>query len=208
MTVLIVFLALICTFFFLVVGVDVQYDGGISLIVRLGPFAIIKYPAEAYKKAKVKIPKTSQKKERDDKRSMDKAFILDLIPIGLKSLGRFKRKLCFDLLVFHFTAGSSDPYNTITQYSRLSALLSGLMPVLENTLNIREQDIRTDFDFNAEKPQIFAHVITTLAIWEGFYIGICLGFSALSAYIRLRKRQRQENILQNAELSEAELSEN
>ena len=208
MTVLLIVLLVIVAMLFLVVGVDAKYDGKVSVALCVGTFRLnlASDPENVKAKKSGKQKKPSKKKKPEDnqekRQRFDKTLIFDMIPVGLKGLGRFRRKLCIDLLAFHFTAGSSDPYKTVMRYGRVCALAESIMPVLENNLNVRERDIRTDFNLNAEKSEILVHIITTIAIWEGLYVGVSIGIDFLKTYLSFKKRQKQKEAEQISDLTE------
>ena len=208
MTVLLIVLLVIGAMLFLVVGVDAKYDGHVSVALCVGPFRLnLATDPENIKPKKTGKKKKSAKEEQpgekqDKTRRIDKTLIFDMIPVAIKGLGRFKRKLCIDLLAFHFTAGSSDPYKTVMQYGRVCAAMGSIVPMVERQLNVRERDIRADLDINAEKPEILVHIITTLAIWEGIYIGVSMGIDFLKIYIPYRKQQKQKASEQTSNLTE------
>ena len=62
----------------------------------------------------------------------------------------------------------------------------------ESVLKIREREISTEVDFEAQKPRIDARVIATLHIWEILFIAICAGTAAAVWYLRKRKQARAE----------------
>ena len=208
MTVLLIVLLVIGAMLFLVVGIDAKYDGSLSVVLCAGPFRLNLASDPEHVKPKKTGKKRKPEKEKkpeespEKKQRFDRKLIFDMIPAGIKSLDRFKKRLCIDLLAFHFTAGSNDPYKTVMQYGRVCALAESIMPMLENNLNVRERDIRTDFNLNAEKPEILVHIITTLAIWEGLYVGVSTSIDFIKIYMRFRKRQKQKESEQASNLTE------
>lgn len=200
MKILLIILLILGAIVFLVLGVDAQYGaGGFSLALRIGPLSVRLFPqkkdvARQRKPSKRKESKNKDKasEEQQEAGFLDRDLIMKMIPLGLETLGKFRRKLTVDLLAIHFVAAKGDPYDTMMQYGRVNAVLYTVLPLLNDCLNIREQDIRTDFSFDAEKPEIFSHLIVSVAIWEMLYIGLSFGFGFLKIYLSQKKQKKHE----------------
>lgn len=199
MLALLIILVVLGAIVFLVVGVEAKYESGrISAAVKIGPVKVnilsAWEPGAGHRRRKEKKQKKEAAGEEPekDRKVLDAGFIKELIPLGLDTLGKFRRKLSIDLLAFRFKAGRGDPYDTIMQYGRVSALLGVVLPLFTNAFSVRESDICTDFDFNADKPEIFAHIIISFAIWEMLYIGFSFGIGFLKLYLKRRKKHKHE----------------
>ena len=194
----IIVIAVLLLLLTLSVGADVAYnEGQFSLRLRVGLLHIPILPrkqngAEAKPKKKKdkkpKKPKDEAGKEKKPKQKLTLDDILTLAGIGLRALLRLGKHLCFDYLKLHWTAGGSDPYDTVMQYGRLNAALSALLPMAEGMLLIRDRDIATDLDFSLEKPEIDARLELTLQIWEILCVALCAGAAALVWLIQRKKR--------------------
>lgn len=177
------------------VGVDAGYGAeGAVVILRAGFIRITLYPgrpdAEKKRRKKIKKAKKEKKEEPDEleKGGFDK--FKELMPAILDVAGRFKRKLKINVLKLHLTiAGADDPASAAIKFGSSNAAMGIIVPVLENNFNIDERDFCSDVDFTAQKTQISARAILTLAVWQIFYIAA--GF--IFPYLKAAKSAGPEN---------------
>jgi hypothetical protein len=174
------------------VGADVGYDGEFCLRLKVGVVSLTLFPGKKKKekggKKKGKSDKAKSGKEKKAKPKPDKDFIIALIKMALRALGKLRRHISVDLLELKLVCGGSDPYSTAMSYGYATAAVGALYPMLERGLNIRDRDIDIDIDFDAGKPSFSARLILTIQVWEIIYIAIAF----LSDFIKYKTKKRRE----------------
>ncbi len=165
---------------FLRVGVWVLYaENDLCVRAIAGPVKLTVYPMrekkgqeKPEKQKKPKKPKKNKpgKQQEEKAKPPIKELIDRFVPPVLNALGRLRRKLRINKLKFNYVAASSDPSAAALSYGYLNAVLAVLIPLLERSLDIRDQDIHADVSFTQTKPQISAEVQFTIAIWQIVYV--------------------------------------
>ncbi len=112
-----------------------------------------------------------------------------LAKLGLKTLGRLRRKLHVDYLRIRYTFASDDPFKTAMGFGYSSAVLGSIVPLFDNAFNITERDIGTSFDFLGEEPAFDCWLTLSIQVWEVFYISAAFGID----YLKLRYRQKRDD---------------
>ena len=168
------------------VGVDGRYqEGKASVFLKFGPIRFQLFPwKRKQKKTKNKAEKQKKRKTKKDSEQQPetaggKKDYWSLIKILFRALRRFQHKLSIDLLMLHYTAASDDPYDTVMQYGRLSAVIGSFSPLAKQMFHVKKQDIVLDLTFETEKPIITARLVATLRIWEIFSLTVCTLFELL-----------------------------
>ena len=196
-----IILVLLLLLLLMPVGADVSYaEGQLTVKAKAGLIRIQIVPGKPKQKEKPKAEQENtvgEKKEKvkkpksEKKLKLTKDDIFTLLGIVLRTLRRFRRHLSLDLLRLHWTAGAGDPYDAVIQYGAMNAGLSTLLPLAEEVLKIRERDLQTAVDLDAQAPRIDARIVATIQIWEILFIVIFAGAAALSWYLKKRKQARR-----------------
>jgi hypothetical protein len=191
---LIVALLVLTVLLLIPLGIDGGYRGGKRVLgIRAGLFNIRVFPRR-FAQAPLKLKKSAAgvkpvKKRPEKKAEMGLDEILDLAAIGLKALGRLRKKLHVDYLRLRCTCASDDPFVTAMGFAGSSAVLGGLLPLIDEAFDISERDIGTRFDFLSTKPYCDFWLTTTIHVWEILYVAIAFGID----YLRLKAGHKQED---------------
>lgn len=199
MIALVIILLVLAALLLLPVGADALYDGTVRVSVKIGPFHLT--VLDSGKKRKKGPKKAKQPKEKEEKKPRpeeaeekkkppDLKFILDLVKLGVRALGRFRRKLSVDFFALHYTAAASDPYAAAMQYGALSVAFATVLEWIKGAFTIAEEDTSLDVDFEAKSPKIFARLILTIQIWQIFYIALAFGAEFLKLWLKRRRDRR------------------
>lgn len=183
-----VLLVLAVTILLLRVGVSASYtESGARADARLGPFRFRLYPPKEKKKPPAEKPKREQPEAEtaEKKKGGTLKELRSLVGPLLDALGKLRRKLRVDLLTIDFTAASEDPSRAALEFGYASAGLGALLALLENTLDIRGRDIRTQVDFERKTPLIRA--AATLSVRLGTLLAIALPFAL--TYLKKTKKE-------------------
>lgn len=189
-------LAIILGIFLLIgltpVGVDASFMHNVLKVsAKVGPLKITVFPTvpKVEKAAKRVEAKEMKKAEKEGARpSME--LILQLVKLGLRALGRFRRRLHVRHLTVHYVAAGDDPYQTALQYGAITAALNALAPLSDRVLKIRHKDIRADLSFETDKPAVAARLVAVIAIGDLVYIGLALAVEYLAYRRRIKRAVR------------------
>jgi len=148
--------------------------------------------------------KPKKKKKKKEKKPKDTSNVLkQMLPGSLSDfmevlravkniLSRLRRRLLIKQLSLYFTSASEDPANTALQFGGANAVFSAIIPGFEKNFRIRKLDLRTFFDFDSDKPKIYAKVNISIAVWEVFYIAFALFPLITSAFKKMPKAIRKD----------------
>ncbi len=193
----------------LILSIPVGIDGAYSadawyLKLKLAFFRKTLLPGKKTEKAEkkkkeAKKPKAADTKPAKEKKKLHLSLddILTLAEIGLDALHRFRIHLSVDLFRLHYAAAASDPYAAVLQFGRVNAVLGALLSKAHNSLKIRKEDVQTELDLSADRPQISAGLILTIQIWEILLILLCAGVSGLRWYGRKKRTERAASAAQS-----------
>lgn len=184
------------------IGVDGGYTteaSGLQLAVKVGPFRLGLLPkkekapkAKKKKKKKKKKEKPEDSEKKKEKKPLDFKKILQLVKLGLRALGRFRRRLNIDYLRFRYTVATDDPFNTAMQFAAVNSAVGGLCPLVDNAFNIKTREIGIYSDFLREKPVIDFWLTATINLLDLFYIAFAFGIDYLIVTIKQKREQRTE----------------
>lgn len=199
MLALLIIIIVLAVLLLIPLGVDGGYSEGVpSLSIKIGPFRIrllprIKKPSRN-KKAK-KAKKTSgeekpAKQGKSGKKPSSPQEILELVKLGLKALGRLRRKLSIDYLRLRYTAASGDPFTTAMKFAVANAAAGSLFHLVDQAFNVKERDYGINSSFFSDKSGIDLWLTATLTLLDIFYVALALGVDYLKIKIRKRRELR------------------
>ena len=157
------------------VGVDAAYgEGGIRLAVKIWLFRLQLLPQ------KPKRRKNQPKRLLQSKASAGKPAggekpnpllsggvdgILELLDLGVQTLGDLRRKLCVEELTLHVCiGGSDDPAAAAMRYGRAWAAIGAITPALDRLFVIKNVTFSPRSDYNETSMKVDARLITTITI--------------------------------------------
>ena len=174
------------------VGVDAAYgEGGIRLAVKIWLFRLQLLPQKPKKKKKpAKKAAPKQKKPAPEKPAGEKKpnpllsggvdGILELLDLGVQTLGDLRRKLRVNELTLYVRiGGSDDPAKAAMGYGRAWAAIGAITPSLERLFVIKKRDIRPALDYTISNTQVDAHLVTTITIGRSLALALRAGIRFL-----------------------------
>lgn len=204
MRALVIVLLVLTLFMLIPLGVDGGYNGrSLILSVRVGLINIRIFPQKPkkpkIKKLKTKKPKVKKAKKQDEeiaeetkpKKKLDKKELFRLIKVGLKALGRFRRKLRVNYIRIHYIFATDDPFKTAMGFGASSAAINAIVPLVDRAFVIKERDIGTSFDFLSDRPSFDIWLNMSIQIWEVFYVVIAFGVDFLKLKIKSKRENRK-----------------
>ena len=121
---------------------------------------------------------------------LDIPYIMDLIHLGLSAMGQFRRALRVDRFLLDCAIATGDAAKTAMAYGAAAAGVGMFLPLLEESLRVREKDIQITCDFEGTESQIFLEVQVSALVFQLLIIGI----KVLRGFLRLRKQHDQEAV--------------
>lgn len=191
-----VILLLLAAIAMMKVGVWLEYSAdGFELKAKAGPFAIRILPRPPKKEGKKKAsrPKKPPKPPGEPETPKPRqgglpTLALRLIPILAEAAGRFRRKLVIDRLWLSFTAGgAADPAAAALLYGRVSAAMGMLVPLLENSFQLKDRRFHSGVDFTAGTAALYLHAVLTIRVGQAVVLAVRCGWKCLRVYLAWRK---------------------
>lgn len=205
MIALTIIIIILCLISFCPVGASASYESGVFyLAAKAGPIKITLFPKKAGARKEPDREETEIEKAeaepKKDKAKLSFSEIMDLIKMGVRALGRFKKRLSVDEFILHYTCVSDDPYAAAMRYGAVSAALGALLPLIEQAVNFRKKDITVDVDFNGRGHSVICAAATlTLQVWEIMYIALAFGTEFLIWKRTMRHKKASERKVNDGE---------
>ena len=188
------------------VGCKAEYDQeGVRVFVRAAGFHICVFPVKKKKKQKPKKAK-KPKKEKKAKEPVPMkeriggavGYVQTLLPVVIKAVGYFFKKLQIDTLRLRLVAGSPDPADAAKVYGTASAALGALWQPLTQAFDVKDGHARVDLDFESDRMTIWAAASLSIKIGQIIWLAVYFGIWALVRFLKERKRQKNEKKLRKA----------
>lgn len=197
MTALLIILLVLTLILLVPLGIDGGYSQG-KLVVgaKAGPFNFQIVPAKKRKKKTKKPPKRRRQrdegepKHKKEKKSLSKKQLLGLIKLGLKAIGRFRKRLSIDYLRIHVIYATDDPFDTAVNFGIANAAVGILLPLLDNALDIKEPDFHLGCSFTQNETSIDIWLTTTIRVGQILFIALAFGIEFLSKKIKEKRKIR------------------
>lgn len=194
--VLIGLLALAAAVLCLRVGVRLSLDNGVlEAFVLAGPKPIQVYPPKPKKAGKAaEKPKEDKPKPGKEKKPGSKLTLEALCRyarLGLRALGALVRGLRVDLLRCYAVIHEEDAAQTAVNYGTACAAVTGILPVLESVLRIKEKDIQVDVDFRGEG-RLLLDLRITAAVGRLLAIGLVYVFKFILLQRKVKKNEQSQ----------------
>lgn len=173
-----------------------RYDqGDLALWLRFGPVRcqLFPRPEEPEEKPEEAPKKKPKKKERPKKpkAGISREQILyaleKLPPILGRALKRTGRSIRIEPLKVWLLVAGSDPADAAVLYGHLAAALAAGLPVLRETIRIREEDVRLYLDLTERQIDCIADVGLVLRPWSLLITGVRALASLIRWYLGFRK---------------------
>ena len=95
-------------------------------------------------------------------------------------------------------AGSPDPADAAMVYGQASAALGALWYPLTNAFDVKDGYAKVDLDFEAKQMTLCVAAALSLKIGQILWFAVYFGIQALVAFLRERKRQKNDKKLSKA----------
>ena len=214
--ILAVLAALILLVFFVPYGVEAAYEDGVfRLGIKAGPICIGLFPKKPLtekqkaRKEKKQAKKEAKKQAKEEKKAqeaqqekldetekirkkpdLDFETVMALLKMGAHAIRRVFRSFTVDYFKLHFTAATSDPYDTAMEYGYLCAAVEGLEALSKDRITLQRRDIALDADFTGARPVIDIRIIITLQLFKIVHMAAAFGVEFLLWSIRNRREKK------------------
>lgn len=187
------------------VGAEAEYDlPGATVWLRIGGIRKILYPRPSKPEGEKKTKKEKTKKEKPPKEEQPKKggtlqLIMQLIPVGIEALGRFKRGLIIKKLTLWFCFGGDDPAKVAMSFGGASAGAGMIVPLLQSNFRIKEMDVRNGVDFTSSETTVYAHADIRIRIITVLAIAVTAGIKTLKIFTARKKEAKAATVEPEAE---------
>ena len=189
------------------VGCKAEYDQeGVRVFVRAAGFHICVFPVK--KKEKKQKPKKAKKSKKEKKAKEPVpmkeriggavGYVQTLLPVVIKAVGYFFKKLQIDTLYLRLVAGAPDPADAATVYGTAVAVLGALWQPLTQAFDVKDGNARVDLDFESDQMTLSAAAALSIRIGQILWLAVYFGIWALVRFLSERKRQKNEKKLRKA----------
>ena len=162
------------------VGAEAEYDRpGATVWLRIGGIRKILYP---------RPPKPEG--EKKPKKGGTLQLIMQLIPVGIEALGRFKRGLIIKKLTLWFCFGGDDPAKVAMSFGGASAGAGMIVPLLQRNFRIKEMDVQNGVDFTSDETTVYAHADIRIRIITILAIAVTAGIKTLKIFTARKKEAK------------------
>ena len=121
-----------------------------------------------------------------------------LLPVLIKAVGYFFKKLQVDTLRLRLVAGAPDPADAATVYGTAVAVLGVLWQPLTEAFDVKDGNARVDLDFESNQMTLTAAASLSIRIGQILWLAVYFGIWALVRFLNERKRQKNEKKLRKA----------
>lgn len=194
------------------VGCKAAYDqDGIQVFVRIAAFHLRVLPLK--EKDGKKAPKKKKEKKAKQTKAVKKpkepvaleekiggalGYIETLLPVLLKAVGYFLKKLQIDTLHLRLTAGSADPADAAMVYGQANAALGALWYPLTDAFDVKDGYAKVELDFASERMKLCAEAALSIKIGQVLWLVVYFGICTLVRFLRERKRQKTNKKMRKA----------
>ena len=174
-------------------------EGGIRLAVKIWLFPPAAPAAKTEKEEKTSqkgcskakkasAGKTGREKKPNPLLSGGVDGILELLDLGVQTLGDLRRKLRVEELTLHVCiGGSDDPAAAAMRYGRAWAAIGAITPALDRLFVIKKRDIQPALDYNETSMKVDARLITTITIGRSLALALHAGVRFLKILNQRKK---------------------
>ena len=177
------------------VGAEAEYDRpGATVWLRIGGIRKTLYPRppkpEGEEKTKKEKKKEKPEKADEPKKGGTLQLIMQLIPVAIEALGRFKRGLIIKKLTLWFCFGGDDPAKVAMSFGGASAGAGLIVPMLQRNFRIKEIDVQNGVDFTSAETTVYAHADIRIRIITILAIAVTAGIKTLKIFAARKKEAK------------------
>jgi len=167
-------------------GVILEYDDGLKMWIKAGPFKIPMKSGDSPESPLDKILlflEANKKKNNKRKRPKQSPPFKVILKAVSKIIRRIRRKLLIKQLIVKCAFADDDPVKVVSQYGIANSVFGVIVPALECNKMIKHYDLRASMDFSVFSPRIYVRLNISIAVWEVFYIASAL-FPLITAMLK------------------------
>lgn len=182
------------------IGFRLRYDSnGFVIGLILGPATLGLYPRKKTAKSKAKSSEQGTANDSSNKESKSTGGSIgdfrEIIERVLEFVTDFRRKVLIQNLKLNLTLAGDDPSDLACNYGRAWATLGNLIPLLEQSFNIRKRDLSVNCDFMADKTVVCFYGVAIIPIYRLLQLAGVHGIKILRSYFKLKKLRKGGNAL-------------
>lgn len=167
-------------------GLRGQYDSdGARLWFVIGPVRVLLYPRQKKRSntsSRTDFPSHKKQTKRTGGNFSDFWQFLQII---LDFFSDFNHKLRISNLEFKMILGNNDPCDLSIQYGRSWAILGNILPLLEQTLQIKRRNLEVECDYTSANTLIVARINAVLSVGSAIHLACKYGIIVLKRYFKI-----------------------
>ena len=172
-------------------GIQLSYDvAGPKALLLVGPFRLPLFKKKNKGPVKKQEQNSAEKKVQTSRNKWGVDDFISLLRVLLDFLSELRCKLVVSDLELRLVLGSGDPYNVGIQHGRAWAVLSNLMPLLENVFHIKKRNLQVQTDFMAIDTVIVARADVTVPVWCAIWLALKYGLRGFKAYFSIVNKKK------------------
>lgn len=172
------------------IGAQVEYcEDGLFVRIRAGAALIPVFPAKK-KKSKPKKAEQTKSPEQKKKKGGTLKLVLDLLPLVLETVGKFRRKLRVDQLEMELIICDPDPADAAIRYGQANALLGSLWQPMTRAFHVKDGHAHVGVDFEGDAPVIY--ILASLSLTIAQTLGLVFIFAVKGLGILIRNRTKRD----------------
>ena len=195
-------LAILAVLAMIKVGVHVSYEEKmLRLELLISKFKIVLLgdhkPKKPKKEKQKKAPKESKPKKTPSQKKKGKLLenpwilaVWDYLQDILDVIGRVLRSPTLDVLRLELWVGGGDSEKCAMNYGRICAILSGVLPMVENTFGIRKRQINVWCCYDRDSIDISAETAITVKLYEVFALVFAILGLGIKILLQARKYKK------------------
>ncbi len=179
-------------------GAAVEYNAaGVQVRVKLGPLRLRVWPLKPKKWSAERKPRRKKSKEAPLPKGKPDlggslALVRQCLPLVARAAGRLLHKIRIDRFELEVTAAAPDPAAAALAFGGANAAVGMIWPLVEQNFHVKERDIRTRVDFEAQAPTVRLKAEVTLTIGQAVHVTAALGVGLLGRYLEYRRTHPRE----------------
>ena len=116
--------------------------------------------------------------------------MLDLLPMVLETVGKFRRKLRVDQLEMELIICNPDPADAAIQYGQANALLGSLWQPVTRAFHVKDGHAHVGVDFEGQTSVIY--ILASLSLTIAQTLGLIVVFAVKGLAILIRNRTKRD----------------
>lgn len=182
---------------FLRLGVQVRWNSDqLTLRAWVGPVRLTLLPRTGRRRRKQPPRQTPSAPPKGRGDMLEQ--LRRMLPLVAEAAGHLRRKVRLDRIELDVTAAAPDPASAALAFGGINAAVGMIWPMVEQNFNVKDRNIRTRVDFEADKPTASLNAEATLTVGQALALAVWLAPRLPQAMGKERGRSRTDTAQKEA----------